>query len=207
MFQPAIYLDSKHLIWLNPASCAPPYFRLPHPGHLPGQFTPMHPNKEQWIMLLCGGRSLLPWTQCIWKGKSFSDRPAQLSFHTVMIPCSHFSPELVSVKRTFSSQASQALRSDYSTQTDQSHIIQKVAPMSQRQTPQVSFSFSASPNVKDYRLSVTKQSLLPLIFQALFQCFPCVNSYKFQHNISMGNCYHYHGSFKSDETNEVDKWR
>lgn len=124
-----------------------------------------------------------------------------------MIPSAHFSPELVSVKRTCSSQASQALRSDDSTQTDQfTHIIQQVAPVSQRQTPRVSFSLSASPNLKDYRLSVTKHSLLPLIFQAHFQCFPCVNSYNFQHNISMGNRYHYHGSFKSDETNEVDKW-
>lgn len=152
------------------------------------------------------GRDSLPRTQCIWKGESFSDRPAQLSFHTVMIPSAHFSPELVSVKRTCSSQTSQALRSDDSTQTDQfTHIIQQVAPVSQRQTPRVSFSLSASPNLKDYRLSVTKHSLLPLIFQAHFQCFPCVNSYNFQHNISMGNRYHYHGSFKSDETNEVDK--
>lgn len=123
-------------------------------------------------MLLCGGSNSLPWVQCIWKREWFSDWPAQLSFHTVMTPCAHFYSELVSVKRTCSSQASQALSSDDSTQTDQfTHIIQQVTPMSQTQTPRVSLSLSASPNLKDYRLSVTKYILLSLLYSS-----PCSNA-------------------------------
>lgn len=137
-------IDSKHHIWLHPASSAPPYSRLPLPGHLPGQFTPMHPNTEQGIMVVCvcGGGRLTLMKAMYSEGESFSDRPAQLSFHTVMIPCSHFSPELVSVKRTRGRQTSQALRSDDSSQTDQfTHITQQVGPVSQRQTP-LSFFFT-----------------------------------------------------------------